>query len=484
MKQSINRIQKMVLGTALGVLVLLLSHSADAQLVTNVGDTFYIKNNTTVFVNGGFNNKDNGSKKPYIYNDGILRVDSNWDAAADMIYLGSDTFMAYGIGPQRVAGLSYYNLMITNGGTKTMSRKSRIRNQLIVSNGTLESGTDTIHMDSVATLIEDSNNNVVGNIDMWKYLAKNTSYNFGSLGFDITTGAKVPGLTHICRVTGSGAVMHGGHGASSIARFFDITPANDKKLAAKVKFHYYGTELNGLGRPDLALWSSEDKGVTWKYAGYTTRNPGTNDLEKLGVDSFSRWTLAGISSPLPVTLMDFTVTAMKLDAKLFWQTASEQNNDHFEIERSLDANEWIKVGTEQGAGNSNSILTYTFMDYNAGLLNAPEVYYRLKQVDYNGKFTYSPIRKVVFTAEGSTENLKVWYNSSEGNAYINITANTSRPAVLTCIDMQGKLISQENVYIKEGTNMYSLNLSQLSKGVYSISLSDNTGVMAKKILKY
>ena len=483
MKNISIRRQKILLFVAFSLLALLVAAAADAQVMTNVGDTFYIKNNTVVEVKGGFTNTDNGSKKPYMYNDGILGVEGDWDAPADMIYLGTDTFMASGIGSQNIAGLSYYNLMVTNGGTKTMTSKSYIRHKLIISNGTLETYTDTVQLDSAASIIEDSANNAMGSVKMVKYLAKNTAYTFGNLGFDITTTSATPGMTSIVRVTGSGSIMHG-LGASSVARFFDVTPQNDKNLKAQIRFHYYGTELNGITRPDLALYSSEDKGTTWKYSGFSARNPGSNDVENTGIDSFSRWTLAGNSTPLPVILMDFTANASNKDAKLFWQTASEINNDHFEIERSLNAHEWEKIGEEKGFGTTNEVHSYSMTDFNAGLLNSDVLYYRLKQVDYNGKSTYSDVRKVVFTSEASAENMKIWINNSEGQLFVSFQANTSRPATISIVDMQGKLIVKEGIVLKEGLNQFSSDVADLSKGIYSIILSDNSKVWTKKAVKY
>ncbi len=483
MKNINRRSQQIILFLSVSLIALLTAAAADAQMMTNIGDTIFIKNNTVLQVNGSFSNTDNSGRKPYIYNDGILRVDSNFSAPKDMIYKGTDTFQASGTGAQNIAGLSFYNLMIANGGQKTITSNAYIRHLLIVTNGTLETGTDTIQLDSTASMTEDSVNAVFGNVKMKKYLAANSSYLFGNIGFDITTSAPIPGMTSIVRVTGGGATMYA-HGASSVARFFDVTPQNDKRLNASIRFHYYGTELNGLSRGDLALYSSENKGTTWNYSGYTARTPGNNHIERNGVDSFSRWTLAGISMPLPVHLIEFTATPANNDVKLFWATASEENNDHFDIERSLNGHEWEKIGKIAGSGTSFEQHTYSFIDYNAIILGSDIIYYRLKQVDYNGARTFSPIRKVLFNSFSTDESIKVWYNSSEEQAYITFNADNGRPANLTAVNMQGKLIARQAMNINQGVNQFSLDLSTLPAGIYSITLSDNSGVWTKKIVKY
>ncbi|MBS1686671.1 MAG: T9SS type A sorting domain-containing protein [Bacteroidetes bacterium] len=106
-----------------------------------------------------------------------------------------------------------------------------------------------------------------------------------------------------------------------------------------------------------------------------------------------QWT----NGALPVKLEYFT--AEKKDersATVRWATASEINNDHFEVERSADAQEWTKIGTVKGAGNSNDHLDYS-LDDNDPL---PGInYYRLKQVDYDGQYEYSDIAEVEFSGE-------------------------------------------------------------------------------------
>lgn len=97
--------------------------------------------------------------------------------------------------------------------------------------------------------------------------------------------------------------------------------------------------------------------------------------------------------PVPVTLVDFSLTQFDETVILTWVTATEINNSHFVIEKSTDGETWVAVGLIAGVGNSNSLQHYTYVDRSANVS-----YYRLKQVDFDGQFEYSPIivaRKVV-----------------------------------------------------------------------------------------
>lgn len=93
-------------------------------------------------------------------------------------------------------------------------------------------------------------------------------------------------------------------------------------------------------------------------------------------------------SPLPIELISFLCQTDNTDIKLNWSTATELNNNYFDILRSVDAINWVKIGQIQGFGTTITQHDYEFID-NFPLLGTN--YYQLKQVDYNGNYTYSPI---------------------------------------------------------------------------------------------
>lgn len=94
-------------------------------------------------------------------------------------------------------------------------------------------------------------------------------------------------------------------------------------------------------------------------------------------------------APLAVELMDFKVNSYECNKNvLTWATASETNNNYFNVERSVDGIVWLTIGTQVGAGNSSTILTYNYIDSNP---EASVNYYRLKQFDYNGNYMLSEI---------------------------------------------------------------------------------------------
>ena len=138
---------------------------------------------------------------------------------------------------------------------------------------------------------------------------------------------------------------------------------------------------------------------------------------------------------LPVDLINFKATASGKQVMLTWQTATETNNDHFDIERSANGSGWQKIGTMNGYGNSYQLQTYSFTDHQP---YDKSNYYRLKQVNNDGSFSYSTVRRINFEStvvitrvypNPVKDQLHIVSNSGEINYNVSIT-NISGQEVL------------------------------------------------------
>ena len=99
------------------------------------------------------------------------------------------------------------------------------------------------------------------------------------------------------------------------------------------------------------------------------------------------------STTLPITLLSFNAAAIKDGVYVEWSTASQINNDYFNIQKSLDGYEWENKVTIEGAGNSNTQIDYSWVDSNPSVGVS---YYRLKQTDYNGEFEiFDPVSVII-----------------------------------------------------------------------------------------
>ena len=137
-----------------------------------------------------------------------------------------------------------------------------------------------------------------------------------------------------------------------------------------------------VARWDGAMWRNHGNGGTIGVA-----DDGTV-VTAAAVTSFSPFTLATLDlvNPLPIELVHFSATPKDKVVEVNWTTLTEINNDYFVVERSADGNAFQVLGTTPGAGNSSQMLQYSWTDYSP--LKGTS-YYRLKQVDFDGSYSYS-----------------------------------------------------------------------------------------------
>lgn len=166
-------------------------------------------------------------------------------------------------------------------------------------------------------------------------------------------------------------------------------------------------------------------------------------------------------SPLPVKLVHFKATPLKNKVKLEWSTATEQNNDFFTIERSLNGSDWKEITTIKGAGNSSILLNYTAYDENPVI---GTVLYRIKQTDLDGKFTFSDTRTAKFA--GSSE-VSVYPVPNSGN-----TINFSGIADPGATKITLRNASGATVFATQ-LSSNSVKIPSIASGLYFINISNS-----------
>lgn len=398
-------------------------------------------------------------------------------------------FNLAGSGSQSFKGGNFYDLSVTGTGIKTLTTTVYVDNSLDISSthAQIYTGGDSIILDSAATLTENDTNMVIGQIMMiGKYIPVSTTFDFGGIGVEVTSSSSQPmGHTTGIRYTGPGAARTGQTGAKGIDRYYDVIPEFNTNLNADATFHYndMASELNGISESDLTLFYSTD-GVDWTVVPGATLNTSTDDVSASGLAHFSLWTVGDNINQLPVEMTSFT--ARMLDTKtvtIDWTTASELNNDHFEVERSLDGKNFTKIADVAGHGTTSDENLYNNIDNNVDLLHATVLYYRLKQVDFNGHFNLSDIR-IVSVNEAINSGAKVWYSNAEERMNIILHSNTNETVSIKLVDMQGKVITHSTVNSVNGVNRFSLNTGGISKGMYNVVITNNSGIITNRVMKY
>ncbi|SFC19077.1 Por secretion system C-terminal sorting domain-containing protein [Flexibacter flexilis DSM 6793] len=175
---------------------------------------------------------------------------------------------------------------------------------------------------------------------------------------------------------------------------------------------------------------------------------------------------------LPIKLISFKADCQQDNVTLRWATASETNNESFAIERSTDAKNWEVVGTLKGYGNSNERQQYAFVDKNP---LSETAYYRLKQTDFDGKYSYSPTAMSNCGGKGA-DVFEVYPNpSTNGIFHVNSTATNGRILVT---DALGKMILETSTTNEANTK---LDLSGYGSGIYLVRLISDGGTQTQKV---
>ena len=187
--------------------------------------------------------------------------------------------------------------------------------------------------------------------------------------------------------------------------------------------------------------------------------------------------------PLPVVLTDFTAQAAgNRDALLNWHTASEKNNDYFEVERSFDGILFAPLGRVTGHGTTTAASAYTLTDAGVAALATGPVYYRLRQVDLDGKSTYSPQRTVSFL-KAATVSLSLYPNPVVSTTTLDLSqlpATGTYQVVL--LDATGRAV---RAWTLGGGQRQPLELTSLASGSYLLVVTGNlaSGVPLRQTMR-
>jgi hypothetical protein len=180
-----------------------------------------------------------------------------------------------------------------------------------------------------------------------------------------------------------------------------------------------------------------------------------------------------IVTPLPVEMLSFTGEYSSKGNLLEWITASEINNDYFLLERSPDGKNFKAIGQLKGAGNSTQIQKYNFLD-----IWAPEGvnYYRLKQFDFDGDYTYSNI--VAIRTLMKDELFLIYPNPAQNSFIISVKNALTSGYDLRILNSLGQTIYSED-NIRDEHFKFSPGLAD---GIYTVSLIINNEISNKKLV--
>ena len=204
---------------------------------------------------------------------------------------------------------------------------------------------------------------------------------------------------------------------------------------------------------------------------------------KMSMASFGTLaTLANVYQIVPVELASFSASVIQNRILLEWATASELNNNGFEIERSVDNNTFITIGFLEGKGTTTESSFYSFEDLSPPTDNNT-VYYRLKQVDFDGQFTYSKTISVEFNMLEDFALKQNYPNPFNPSTTVEYNIREAELVTLKVFDVLGEeVVTLVNEEKSAGTHNVTFNAGNLPSGLYFYTIKTGKFVSTKKMI--
>lgn len=216
----------------------------------------------------------------------------------------------------------------------------------------------------------------------------------------------------------------------------------------------------------FAMINSGEGGSPGEYTTYGIFD-ALGDLIPTSSLSYSIPIPLGSGTTLPVLFTNYEVNCGDKGTSISWTTATENNSDHFEIQKNVNGT-WTTIDQITAAGNSNDGHQYQYLDLEAGVAQ-----YRIRQVDINGSFTYTNVRYA--SCENNTRNGNVVMYPIPARDVLHIAVRTDKAihTELQVLDMSGRIVKRQAVTLNSGNSNLSISVDNLSSGEYIIRSSNS-----------
>jgi Secretion system C-terminal sorting domain len=456
---------------------------------------------------------------------GRLNIFGNFSNPADSFIQRENTIISFAGTDQTISGSvsGFIGMEIDGGGTKALINSFTIQagGFLRFVNGILTTrrGTGNPNDDATATSFielassatssgvtipagrlegESETTYLRGLIKIAQTTGVGTPQNFGNIGLSMTFIGNDPGVVTVTRNTlgNFGSISNGANDKPSIRRNFGVRPSDNQTntggLNATMVFSYLDNETRNLDpgnqvldESKLALFLSTSAGNVFGQLGRDNLNTTTNELTKFGIRSFATFTLSEFTSPLPVTLTAFGAKRIGTNAEITWETVSEQNNRGYEVQVSTDGRSFRTLSFVPSQDvNSNRLLRYRYLDTEANKSGVR--YYRLRQIDLDGKENFYGPKVVSFSGSATAEaRMEAYPNPFLNDVRLTVQSAAAGKGQLQLLDMTGRVVLARAVDFTMGTNdLELLGLSDVQRGTYMLRVVSPAGkAQTQRIIK-
>jgi hypothetical protein len=441
-----------------------------------------------------------------------LNVAGNLDKDGSII--GTGTINLNGTGSQTISGtgtVTIPNLTINkSSGNVTLSNPVSVSNTLTMTSGNINNGSNLIEVGTSTSSIGSINwtsGTITGPLKRWFaastnstqasgiFPVGNSSYNrYAQINF--TSNPTSGGFITTQYISGSPSTGYNGLPLTISGQlienyenegYWDITPdsyiggLNSATYTIILRGNSL-TTVTDITIPRI-IKSPGSSHTTWQACGTHGNSTGSNSdftINSTSVTGFSFFNIGSTSNmPLPVELINFSANCSENVVLINWQTASENNTSHFNIEKSRDGEDWTQIYTEQAAGNSNQLITYNFTDVNS--INGLS-YYRLNQYDLDGVYEqFGPISINCLSENGRYFSIFPNPSPKSFNIMLNNESLIGDVNLIITNDL-GKQVYSKVIKVEPGINFYNVDNLDVSNGIYYISIVNN--YYTTKVLKH
>jgi Secretion system C-terminal sorting domain len=432
--------------------------------------------------------------------------DLNYTAGTFSGGSGTHKTVFQGTVPQTTSGnFTLHRLEIDNTQGLTLGGNVTVNNELLLTNGNITPGTTSFILASSAAVTPTEGQATsfvngrlrkvmpqgatfvfpIGKNSRWRYASviNPTSVTTTTWEFEYYDQAATTTAPLVTNLTPSSSTIK----TISSGEFWRVSTGATSNTATIGLSWGIESDVNAssVERQDLVVMLWNDGTSLWDSRGGTNFSSGNTQsrgsFNSSSTISFSEQVVTlgstDVSNPLPVVLVQFTGRNQGGVNKISWKTASELNNDYFIVERSGDGESFTSIGRVNGQGTTSQATSYNLDDEQPFLGNN---YYRLKQTDFNGEFSYSDVILVKNESSAPIFTLSVYPNPALLNKTFKVQARKDNELDATVIirDIAGRVL--ESYSMGSGfDSIREIELKNAQAGIYLIELNQG----AKRIFK-
>ncbi|TSA51154.1 MAG: T9SS C-terminal target domain-containing protein, partial [Sphingobacteriales bacterium] len=478
----------------------------EAASLVSALDIYPTSGTQTNFIDGNIDILNTNSLTTHFNpHNNILQVKGYWNTYANSGFqaTGSKVIFA-GTSLQPITSTNYEvfnDIEINNSNNITLNAQIKINGTLTLTNGLINTGVNEVYQQnatvtsvssySAASYINGNlrrNVNASGSYDF--PVGNATNYELATVNLNSQTGMTSILAFFNTTITGTApsypTTSINGDGINGILNsgFWTITPNAYTAVNYDVTLNQRGYSNFSGNANQLGVIKRPNSGSTWAGTNLSGANgfhnnatqfisAGTAIAKRTSVTAFSDFAIGYGANPLPIQLTTFTAENVNdVSVLLKWETESEINNNYFCVERSVDGKTFSEIGIVNGNGTTETKHNYTLSD------EAPisgVSYYRLKQVDFDGNFSYSQI--IAVEIHSTQTDWSIYPNPVSEQLTVN--CNQFAGSTINLMDVFGRIIISQKINLKSEI----INLKSIPSGIYFIELNDGRASEVKKFVK-